>query len=135
MSSKNNDNSWIPSSDIYNIIQMVDDVKARFIDDQSETTLAIGLFGVLGDIEAKKIQSAIQETYILGNEMFPTRAKLTKNLITHAAYHNITNINAKPASITLNLAIKVDDLDQYMKNTDSGDQEFIFSKDCPIYIV
>ena len=134
MSSKNNDNSWIPSSDIYNIVQMVDDVKARFIDDQSETTLAIGLFGVLGDIEAKKIQSAIQETYILGNEMFPTRAKLTKNLITHAAYHNITNINAKPASITLNLAIKVDDLDQYMKNTDSGDQEFIFSKDCPIYI-
>lgn len=131
--SKKNTN-WVPSSDIYNIVNMVKDTKARFIDDQDETTLTVGIFGVLGDIEAKKIQSAIQETYILGNEMFPTRARLTKNLITHAAYHNITHINARPSSIVLNIALRVDDLDQYMTNTEYGDQEFFFDHTCPIYI-
>lgn len=134
MSTSKKNTNWVPSSDIYDIVGMVKDTKARFIDDQDETTLTVGIFGVLGDIEAKKIQSAIQETYILGNEMFPARARLTKNLLTHAAYHNITHLNATPSSIVLNIALRVEDLDKFMTNTEYEDQEFFFDHTCPIYI-
>lgn len=134
MSTNNSNTNWVPSSDIYDILGMVKDTKARFVDNQDESTLAVGIFGFLGDLEAKKIQSAIQETYILGNEMFPTRARLTKNLLTHAAYHNITHINANPSSIVLNIALSVSDLDMYMTNTAYGDQEFFFDHTCPIYV-
>ena len=134
MSTSNN--NWTPSSDIYEILQMVNDTKARFIGDQDEETLSIGLFGILGDIDAKKIQMAAQQTYILGNEMFPTRARLTKNLITHAAYSNIQNINATPAVMTINLAIRVSDIDKYATVVTEGSdtEQFIFDKTCPIYI-
>ena len=36
----------------------------------------------------------------LGNEMFPTRAKLDKNILAHAIYCNIGQINAIPAEMT-----------------------------------
>ena len=134
MSNANIKSEWAPSSDIYDIVQMVDSTKKRFIGDQDETTLAIGLFGLVGDIESKKIQTAILNTGELGNEMFPTRARLTRNLITHAAYHNIQHINAVPASLTINIAVKVDDLDKYMSDSESGDQVFYFDHECPIMI-
>ena len=62
MSTNNSNTNWVPSSDIYDILGMVKDTKARFVDNQDESTLAVGIFGFLGDLEAKKIQSAIQET-------------------------------------------------------------------------
>ena len=130
------DKNWYPSSDVYEILKMINETKARYINDQDEETLSIGIFGVLGDISAKKIQMASQQTYILGNEMFPSRARLTKNLITHAAYHNIENINAVPASVVINLAIKVDDIDKYatVVAESTGTEQFVFDKTCPIFI-
>ena len=126
---KNNKSEWDISSDIYSIVNSIDGLKKRFIEDEDETTLALGIFGFLSDTEAKKIQTSIIMSGELGNEMFPQRAKLDKNIVTHAMYCNVDNLNATPSHTTINLAIKESDLDNYMK-----DNVFRFDRNCPIYI-
>lgn len=129
MTEKNNGKSmWDISTDIYKIVNSVDNLKKRYID-EDETTLALGLPGFIGDLEAKKIQSAIIQTGELGNEMLPSRAKLDKNILTHAVYQNISDINAEPSYIVATLGIKVSDLDKFMI-----DDRFIFDRECPIYV-
>lgn len=122
-------NEWLPSTDIYDIVNMVDQTKRRFVEDEDETTLATGIFGFLGDTEAKKIQSAIVMTGELGNEVFPQRAKLDKNVISHAIYCNVKDINAVPSHMIVNLAIKEDDLDLSMK-----EDEFVFDHNSEISV-
>ena len=130
LSSTNNESSqWNISTDIYDIVGTLDNLKSRFIDTEDETTLSLGIFGFIIDTEAKKIQTATIMAGELGNEMFPNRAKLDKNIVTHAMYCNITNLNAVPAQMTVDIAIKEADLDKYMKN-----DEFIFDRTCPIYV-
>ena len=125
----NNTSEWNITTDVYDIVETVDKLKSRYIEDENETTLALGIFGFLGDVEAKKIQTATIMTGELGNEMFPSRAKLTKNVLTHATYSDISNINAIPATITLNFGIRLDDLDANME-----DNQFILDCQSPIYV-
>ena len=124
-----NNNDWNISTDIYDIVDSMEQLKRRYIEDQDETTLALGIFGFLSDTEAKKIQTATIMTGQLGNEMFPTRANLTKNVLTHAIYNSIIDINAVPAKMIVNIGIKVEDLDQYMQNN-----KFVFDAKCPLFI-
>ena len=101
MSSTPDTSQWNISTDIYSIVDSVNKLKARFVEDENETTLALGIFGFIGDTEAKKIQSSIIMTGELGNEMFPARAKLNKNVLAHAIYANIEGINATPAILVV----------------------------------
>lgn len=120
---------WNISTDIYNIVDSVNQLKKRYIEDEDETTLALGVYGFLTDTESKKIQTSTIMTGQLGNEMFATRAKLTKNVLTHAIYNNITDINAIPAHMTINMGIKIEDLDKYMESN-----RFVVDCSCPIFI-
>jgi hypothetical protein len=121
--------NWSFNTDIYDITDTLNGLKKRYIEDQNETTLALGVFGYITDTEAKKIQTSTVMIGQLGNEMFPSRAKLTKNVIAHAIYNNISDINAVPATITINIGIKTEDLEIYMK---SG--KFTIDCECPIFI-
>ena len=76
----NSSTDWSISSDIYDIVGAVDNLKKKYIEDEDETTLALGIFGFLGDTEAKKIQTNVIMAGELGNEMFAQRAKLDKNI-------------------------------------------------------
>lgn len=120
--------NWDISTDIYNIRRTVENLKQRFVDEDEET-LSLGMFGFIGDLEAKKIQVATIMTGQLGNEMFPTRAQLSKNVLVHAIYQNITDINARPAEIVVQLAIQIGDFEHYMK-----DGKFVFDRRCAIFI-
>ena len=120
---------WNISNDIYDIVSSVNNLQKRYIEDETEATLALGLYGFLADTESKKFQTSVIMTGKLGNEMFPTRAQLTKNVLTHAIYNNIPDINATPAKVMLNMGIKVDDIDKYAINN-----KFIFDSTCPIFI-
>ena len=120
---------WNISNDVYDIVESVNNLQKRYIEDESEATLALGLYGFLADTESKKIQTSVIMTGKLGNEMFPTRAQLTKNVLTHAIYNNIPDINAVPASIVLNMGIKVSDIDKFAINN-----RFIVDCTCPIFI-
>ena len=132
----NTNSEWNINTDIYSIVDSVDALKAKYIDDQDETTLALSIFGFIGDTEAKKIQTSVIMAGELGNEMFASRAKLDKNILTHAIYSGIEGINAKPAHMTINVGIKESDLDQYMVvDEDNTEQEtFIFDHNNPIYV-
>ena len=59
----------------------------------------------------------------LCNEVFPSRARLERNVITHAIMMNIENINAVPAKMTAFLAIKESDIFDYF------DENSIFTID------
>ena len=120
---------WSISSDIYDIVESVEKLKKRYIEDEDETTLALGIFGFLGDTEAKKIQTSIIMAGELGNEMFAQRAKLDKNVTTHAIYANIEDINAVPSHMIINIAVRLSDLDMYMQ-----DNIFIFDHNTNIDI-
>lgn len=131
---------WGISTDIYDIVGTIDKLKARYVDDENETTLALGIFGFIGDTEAKKIQTATIMTGELGNEMFATRAKLDKNVITHAIYVNALDINAVPPHMNVQIGIKEDELIKYLINnktdTDAGHNtgEFYFNHENPILV-
>ena len=127
---------WNISTDIYGIVDQVDNLKSRYVEDADETTLALGIFGFLGDTEAKKIQTATIMAGELGNEMFPTRAKLDKNILTHSIYTNIEGINATPAYLSISVGIREADLNNYMVvDKNYGNQEtFIFNHNDPILI-
>ena len=124
-----NNTDWAITADIYDVVESVDNLRRRYIEDEDESALSVGIFGFLGDTEAKKIQSAIMATGILGNEMFPQRAKLDKNVITHAMYCNVDSLHAVPAHISINFGIRESDCDEYM-----SDNEFRFDRRCPVYV-
>ena len=127
----NNDGTpWAFNSDIYDIEDTLIAVRNRYIEDESEDTLNISMMGFLTDTEAKKVQTAVVLTGELGNEMFPSRAKLTKNVLAHAIDCNITDINAVPATLTIDIGIKLSDLDTYIDQ--SG--KFYFDHKSPMFI-
>lgn len=121
---------WKISTDVYEIVNTLNDLKKRYIEDQSSDTLAAGIFGFITDVEAKKIQSSAIMTAHYSNEMFASRAQLTKNVISHAIFQNITDINAVPASLTVNIGIKSEDLDYYMGDVN----KFVIDCDSPFFI-
>lgn len=121
---------WKISTDVYEIVNSLNELKKRYIEDQSSETLAAGIFGFITDVEAKKIQTSAIMTAHYSNEMFPSRAQLTKNVISHAIFQNITDINAVPATLTVNIGIKSEDLEYYMADTN----KFIIDCMSPFFI-
>ena len=124
-----NTTEWNINTDIYSILESVQNVQRRYIDNEDETTLSLGVFGFVADTEAKKIQTQTIMAGQLGNEMFPSRARLTKNILAHATYNGITDINAVPAHIAVTLCIKIDDFEKYQK-----ENIFTIDSNTPIYI-
>ena len=119
------------NSDIYNLSQLVDDVKKQYIENETDETLAIGIYGYIGALESHRLQTQVQMTGELSNESFPSRARLERNVITHAIMANIEDINAIPAKMTTYLILKESDVNYYLNRTDST---FTIDRDCPIYI-
>lgn len=118
------------NSDIYNISQLVDDVKKSFIPEETDETLAIGTYGYIGALESHRLQTQVMMTGELSNESFPSRARLERNVITHAIMANIEDINAIPAKMTTYLILKESDVIYYL----NSDHIFIIDRECPIYI-
>lgn len=119
----------IINSDIYNLRKLVDDIKKTTIPEETESTLAIGQLGYIGDIETKRLQSQVMISGELCNESFPSRARLERNVITHAIINGIQNINAIPSKMDAILGIRQDDINSLMKN-----DTFVIDRECPIYI-
>ena len=118
----------ILSTDIYGIVDMVNTLKSETIN-ESEDTLAAGIYGSISAIESVKILSAIQMGSELSNEVFPSRAKYDRNVITHAVMHDIADINATPSSIKVIICIKLEDINKYSVN-----DKFIIDRKCTFMI-
>ena len=119
------------NSDVYNLSGLVDDVKKVYLPDETDETLAIGTYGYIGAIETQRLQTQVQMTGELCNESFPSRARLERNVITHAIMANIEDINAIPAKMTAFIAIRESDLRDNINDTTN---QFIIDRECPIYL-
>lgn len=101
---------------IYNIQQTINEIAKQYMPDQSDDTLALGLFGYIEDIASLQIQNDIILNSELGNELWPSRAKYEKNIIAHSIIQNITDINAKPAIIQVMIGFEEEKIKPLFKD-------------------
>lgn len=112
---------------VYSIHQTVNDIAKMYVPNESEDTLALGLFGYIADIASLQIQNDIILNSELGNELWPSRAKYEKNVIAHSIIQNITDINAKPAVIQAFLGIEEEKVNKlFIKDAFTIDKEYTF---------
>ena len=117
------------NNDIYDITSSVQDLQKRYISEEDEDTLAVGIYGYMADIHSLMLQNTIITTGEMGNELFPARAKFEKNVIAHSIIQNIDYINATPATMTAVIGIFESDLNTYMV-----EDKFVLDKEIPIPI-
>jgi len=86
------------NTDIYNISEFVEAIKAKHIE-ADENTLAMGMLGYLGDLFSHEIQNSIIVSSENSEEFFVTRSKFEKNIMTHAVTAKVSDINATPAKM------------------------------------
>lgn len=120
----------IINTDIYNIVDLVDNVKKLYMPNEQESALSVGMYGYIGAIESKRLQTQIMMTSELANEPFPSRARLDRNVITHAIMANIEDINAIPAKMNALISLKESNIENFFNNNN----EFIIDRDIPIYL-
>ena len=118
------------NSDIYNLSQLVENVKKTFLPNETDETLAIGTYGYIGALESSRLQTQVMMTGELCNEVFPSRARLERNIITHAIMTNIEDINAIPSKMSAFLAIKEADISDCFDRNNI----FVIDRECPLYI-
>ena len=118
------------NSDIYNIAGLVHDVEKVYLPDETEETLAAGTYGYIEAIETKRLQTQVMMTGELSNESFPSRARLERNVITHAIMANIEDINAVSAKMNAYIAIRESDI---LDNINRNNNTFTIDRECPIY--
>lgn len=120
--------SSIFSTDIYGIAETVNELQKQYIP-VDDKTRSVGLMGYLNDIESTQIQNAVITASEMANEMWPSRAKFEKNVISHAIIQNIVDINAVPARMEIYIGIE----EMQLENLLSNDQ-FIIDRDSAFYI-
>lgn len=129
-----NENRVIVNSDTYDIASSLNAVAKKFIPEMTEETLALGLPGFIIAVETTKIKNAAIMTNALGNEVFPSRAILDHNVMTHAIMYDISGVNAIPAHMTIIIGLMVSDFERFGKVQSNGMVEFIIDRDSPINI-
>ena len=112
------------TTDIYDITSNVKELQERYISEEDPETLAIGIFGYLADIHSLILQNSTITAGEMGNELFPQRAKFERNVINHAIYQCIEDINAIPAHISAIIGLFEEDIYNY-----SVSDKFILDKD------
>lgn len=121
--------SELINTDIYKIQEYVDGIKKKHIEEVEENTLLMSTFGYLGEGFSNEIQNALIVASEMSNEIFPIRAKFERSILTYAATSNITDINATPSWMNIQIGINEQDL---LKNM-NGDV-FILDAKTPIMI-
>lgn len=129
-----NEEKAVVNSDIYDIADSLNAMAKRFIPEMTEETMSLGLPGFIIAAESLKIKNAAMMTNALGNEVFPSRARLDHNVITHAIMQGVSGINAIPASMTVVMGILERDFERYAEVMSNGNMRFVIDKYCPIKI-
>lgn len=117
------------SSDVYEITQLIEDIKSRNITGVDSLTLAMSIFGYFSEISSAMMQSAVVMASEYSNEAIPVKAKFEKNVITHALTLGIEGLNAQPAEVTVTMFFPEDILVANMIN-----DVFTLDKDMAINI-
>lgn len=118
------------NTDIYNMSEALFDLQKNMMEETDEETLVLGTYGFFNAAISKMIVDNIRITADNANEVFATRAKYDKNIITHAINNGIIDINAKPASIPVLFCLLQSSIDSLFES--QGDIITI-STECAFY--
>ena len=69
------------TSDIYDVVKFVNDLKASYIETDSEDTLYAGTFGYMGEIFSSLLQNSIIMSSEYSNEVIATMQSIIKPVI------------------------------------------------------
>lgn len=132
----NTDNKNILSTDIYDISEFFDQVRENNIPDLDNTSSIVGIFGYMNEMFTQTMQNSLVVISETVNETIPTRAKFTKNIISHAMNLGITDICATPAVMTMMIYLPITYIESNFTEIDklTGKAKFILSKECPIVV-
>ena len=119
------------NTDIYNLASLITDIEKEYTQ-ESEDTLSVGIYGYFNAIFRKMMYNQIKLSSELSNEVFPTRARFDRNVLAHAVFNNITDINATPAFMNILICIPEEEFDKFLEINNTT--YFILSKDCKINI-
>lgn len=135
-STNKNTDGTILSTDIYEISEFFDRVRANNIPDLDETSSMVGIFGYMNEMFSQTMQNSLVVISETVNETIPTRAKFTKNVINHAMNLGITDICATPAVMTMMIYLPISGIEENFVevNPISGRAKFILSRDVPIMV-
>lgn len=119
----------IIGSDIFKAMNFANQIQKKFYDVEDQTTLSIGTFGAEAELFGRTLQNSIRVASELSNEAIPTKAKYPKNIMAHAYYTGLTDLNAHPAYMPVQIIIPKNQVDDKMV----GDT-FTWDKDIAIDI-
>ena len=124
------------STDIHEITEFYDQIRANHVPDLDETNSMVGIFGYFEEMFGQTMQSTLIAISELTNEAIPTRAKFTKNVLAHAMNYGISEVNATPSVITLMIYLPVSYIETNFVELDevSGKAKFILDKEVPIFV-
>ena len=132
----NTNNNIELSSDIYDVSGFLDQIRQNNIPNLNETSSMIGIFGYMNEMFSQSLQNTLIVTSETSNEAIPTRAKFTKNIINHAMNLGITDIFAKPATMSMMIYLPLSYIEKNFVELDqaTGKAKFILDNKVPIYI-
>lgn len=130
----NTDNQNVISTDIYEISGFIDQIRQETIPDLDNTSSIVGIFGYMNEIFSQTMQNALVVISESVNETIPTRAKFTKNIISHAMNIGITDICATPAVMTMMIYLPISYIESNFVSDINGKSKFILSRECPIMV-
>ena len=135
-STNTNTNTANLSTDIYEVAEFIDSIRAETITDLESTAAMVGIFGYITEIASQSLQDVLIAISETTNETLPTRAKFHKNILAHAMNLAISDINAKPASMTMMIYLPIHQMEQNFAelNVTTGKAKFILDRHVPVYI-
>ena len=126
----------IVSADIYELASFYESIRQTNMPDVDDDASMVGIFGYINEVFMQTMQNAIIMISETTNETIATKAKFTKNVITHALNLGITDINATPAIMRVMLYLPIDYIERNFIELDSttGKAKFILDRKIPFNI-
>ncbi len=115
--------------DIYKVSETINEIQKKYMENISEETLTMGIYGYMNEVFSNSLQNTIIMASEWGNEAFPIRAKFEKTILTNAVTYNISDLNAVPSKMTVMIGFIERELEAQMK----GDI-FVLDRECKIMI-
>lgn len=119
------------NTDVYNMSEVLLDLQKNMMEETDEEALAVGTYGFFNAAISKMIVDSVRIAADNSNEVFPTRAKYDKNILTHAMNNEITDVNAIPATIPIQLCLLQENLDSLL---DLRGGSVTISTECAFYL-
>ena len=109
-------------------------ISPKYFDLQDVSLNRLGLFGNTNEIMAHSFESIVNENSILYNELFFKRAVLPNSIYSYASHYNVTNLTAKPATMSFAIGMDEQTLLNNAIQDDNGDSYFIIDSNTEIIV-